>query len=62
MKINKSQDQDGLTSEFYKTFWHDIKEFCFYSSLIKSIEDVILPYSQRNAVISLIYIKGEKEN
>lgn len=56
MKNNKYPGQDGLTLEFYKTFWHDIKKL-FYSSLMKSIEDSILLYSQRNWVISLIYEK-----
>ena len=61
MKNNKSPGQDGLTAEFYKVFWHDIKEI-FYSSLLQSIDKGMLPFSQKNAVISLIYKKGDKEN
>ena len=61
MKNNKSPGQDGLTVEFYKLFWHDIKEI-FYASLLQSIDDGMLSFSQRSAVISLIYKKGEKEN
>ena len=58
MKNNKSPGLDGLPSEFYKIFWNDIK-FYFYESLLKSIESGMLPYTQRNAVISLIFKKGE---
>jgi hypothetical protein len=61
MKNNKSPGQDGLTVAFYKLFWHDIKEM-FYASLLQSIDDGMLSFSQRNAVKSLIYKKGEKEN
>jgi hypothetical protein len=61
MKNNKSPGQDGLPVEFYKIFWNDIKEI-YYASLIKSIEQDILPFSQRSAIMSLIYKKGEKEN
>ena len=58
MKNNKSPGLDGLPSEFYKICWNDIKYY-FYESLLKSIESGILPYTQRNAVISLIFKKGE---
>ena len=57
MKNNKSPGLDGLPAEFYKLFWNDIKDY-FYESLLKSIECGMLPYTQRNAVISLILKKG----
>ena len=61
MKNNKSPGQDGIPVEFYKVFWNDIKDI-YYKSLLKSIEIGMLPFSQRNAVISLIHKKGEKDN
>ena len=59
MKNNKSPGQDGIPAEFYKIFWNDIKDV-YYMSLLKSIEIGMLPFSQRNAVISLIYKKITK--
>ena len=61
MKNNKSPGQDGLTVELYKVFWDDLKDL-YYASLLKSIQIGILPFSQRNAIISLIHKKGEKDN
>ena len=60
MKENKSPGQDGLPVEFYKYFWDDIKNV-FYACLLKSIEKGLLPFSQRNAIISLIHKKEEKD-
>ena len=59
MKKNKSPGQDGLPVEFYKHFWDDIKNL-FYVCLLKSIEKGLLPFSLRNAIISLIHKKEEK--
>ena len=28
MSNNKSSGNDGLTKEFYETFWEDLKNFC----------------------------------
>ena len=60
MKNNKSPGLDGLPAEFYKIFWNDIKYY-FYESLLKSIECGMLPYTERNAVIYLIFKKGEAD-
>lgn len=46
MKKNKAHGQDGLTLEFYKTFWHDIKKL-FYSLLIKKVSKMVY-YHTRN--------------
>ena len=59
MKNNKSPGQDGLPAEFYKTFWVELKDE-YFKSLLKSIECGMLPFSQRNAIISLIYKKAIK--
>lgn len=60
MKVNKSPGQDGLPVEFDKYFWEEIKH-TYSASLIKSIEKGTLPFSQRNAIISLIHKKDEKD-
>lgn len=60
-KNNKSPGQDGLTAELYKMFWNDLKDI-YYASFLKSIEIGILPFSQRNVVLSLVFKKGENDN
>ena len=58
MKSNKSPALDGLTSEFYKTFWSDLK-YLFYNSLKKIYENKEMSFSQRLAVMTLIHKKGD---
>ena len=58
MKSNKSPALDGLTSEFYKTFWGDLK-YLFYNSLKKIYENKEMSFSQRLAVMTLIHKKGD---
>ena len=62
MKPNKSPALDGLTSEFYKCFWDDFK-FLFYNCLKSIYNNKEMSFSQRLAVITLIYIhkKGDKK-
>ena len=52
MKNNKTPGNDGLTKEFYETFWNELKTL-----LMKSINQTfypkILSISQRQAVIKL---------
>ena len=50
---NKSPGWDGLTAEFYKHFWGDIKQLV-YSSYLESIENVTMTPSQRIGVLTLI--------
>ena len=52
MKNDKSQGNDGLTKEFYVTFWDDI-EATFVSSLKQAKERKELSISQRQAIIKL---------
>ena len=57
-KNNKSPGNDGLTSEFYKSFWETIS-----NDLIQCINDIkkfgSLTHSQKQAVITLIEKKGK---
>ena len=52
MKNNKTAGNNGLTKEFYETFWNELK-----TPLMKSINQAfhtkILSISQRQAVIKL---------
>ena len=50
---DKSPGNDGLTKEFYVTFWDDIKA-TFISSLKQAKERKELSISQRQATIKLI--------
>ena len=53
MENNKSPGNDGLTKEFYCTFWNEIKDI-FINSLRESKYLKTLSTSQRQAIISLI--------
>ena len=53
IKNDKSPGNDGLTKEFYVTFWDDIKA-TFVSSLKQAKERKELSISQRQAIIKLI--------
>ena len=60
MKSNKSPGLDGLTSEFYKCFWNDVK-YLFYNSLKNVYDNKEMSFSQRLAVMTLIHKKGDKK-
>ena len=53
MENDKSTGNDGLTKEFYVTFWDDIKA-TFVSSLKQAKERKELSISQRKAIVKLI--------
>ena len=53
MQNNKSPGNDGLTKEFYETFWNEIKN-PFMNSIMEAREKKKLSTSQRQAVIKLI--------
>ena len=50
---NKSPGNNGLTKEFYHTFWQDVKDI-FFSSLQESIRLKYLCTSQRQTIIKLL--------
>ena len=53
MKNDKSPSNDGLTKEFYETFWEEIKT-PLSNSIRKSFLTEELSTSQKQAVIKLI--------
>ena len=59
LKPNKSPGKDGLTGEFYKIFWDELKDI-YLDMVRQSLGEGQLPLTTRTAVISLIYKKGEK--
>ena len=57
MKNNKSPGNDGMSKEFYQTFWNDLKNV-FLPAIKKAYHTKKLSYSQYQAVIRLIEKKG----
>ena len=57
MRSDKSPGNDGLTEEFYETFWTELKEIFVYS-VSEAKEKGILSICQRQAIIKLIETKG----
>ena len=53
MKNQKSPGSDGLTTEFYKLFWNDIKQF-YINSINYSYQNGELTELQKQSIISLI--------
>ena len=61
LKPNKSPGDDGIISEFYKTYWYLIKREL--TDVIKySLENDTLSKTQYNAIITLLYKKGNRED
>ena len=57
-KNGKTPGTDGLTAEFYKFFWADIKR-CLLDSINFALENGIMSVEQRRAIISFL---PKKEN
>ena len=61
LKPNKSPGDDGIISEFYKIYWYLIKREL--TDVIKySLENDTLSKTQYNAIITLLYKKGNRED
>ena len=61
MKLNKSPGCDGLTVEFYRIFWLQIKDLLI-NSLNEGYQQGQLSHTQKQSIISLIFKKGDLEN
>ncbi len=58
LKNGKSPGCDGLTTEFYKKYWPDIKEL--YMDMINETYNLgELPYTLRKAILALLFKKGD---
>ena len=57
MQSEKSPGNDGLTREFYETFWTELKDIFVYS-VSEAKEKEILSTCQTQAIIKLIETKG----
>ena len=61
MKTNKSPGPDGITPELYKLYWEKINGV--FSEVVHDIYDKDeLSYTQYQAIITLLYKKGMREN
>ena len=60
MKINKSPGLDGICIEFYKKFWPVVGKL-LVDVFNDSYAEGILPDSERTAVMTLIFKKGEED-
>ncbi len=58
LKPGKSPGCDGLTTEFYKKYWPDIKDL--YMNMINETYQLgELPYTLRKAILALLFKKGD---
>ena len=63
IKINKSQGLDGICIEFYKKFWPVVGRLLVdvFNDSYSIDAEGILPDSERTAVMTLIFKKGEED-
>ena len=58
MKNQKSPGSDGITTEFYKIFWNDIKEY-YITSINFSFQNGELTELQKQSIITLLPKNGK---
>ena len=61
LKNNKAPGSDGLTAEFYKAFWYDVKDLLI-TSINEGFVKKELSFTQKRGIITLLYKKGDKTN
>ena len=61
MQLNKSPGSDGLSVEFYCTFWDNVKDI-LCKSLNYSYNNNILCNTQRMGIINLLFKSGQRES
>ncbi len=59
LKNGKSPGCDGLTTEFYKKYWHEISDL-FMNMVNETYEKGEMPYTLRKAILALLFKKGDK--
>ena len=60
MRLNRAPGLDGLSVEFYRTFWNDLKEF-MVDTLNYCYEKEEMTNTQKLGVISLIHKKNNPQ-
>ena len=58
MKDQKSPGSDGITTEFYKAFWNDLKEY-YIKSINFSFQNGELTELQKQSIITLLPQNGK---
>ena len=58
LKTDKSPGDDGLTANFYKLFWGDLK-FLFFEMILECYEYGELSSSMKRAIVALLFKKGD---
>ena len=61
MQLNKSPGLDGLSVEFYKTFWQDVKQLLI-DSFNEAFQNGELATSHKQSVLTLIFKKGDRDD
>ena len=56
MKLNKSPEIDGLSVEFYQTFWHTL-DYLVVDSLNEAYDETKVNYPLCKSKVSLVYKK-----
>ena len=60
MSKNKSPGMDGLTNEFYKHFWDEIKSLII-DSFNEAFDEGELAESHKQIIMSLLFKKGDRQ-
>ena len=61
MELKKQPGKDGLPTEFYNTFWNELKYILTQVTAYIYTNHNQCSRTQKRAIISLQYIEGERE-